>query len=104
MPNEENVVFKTLLLADPDGRERCVGKEVDDFIEIEAIPEVLSLDDWANRTCQHIRKLAQEGVPEGGKKNGVRVEIAGNGVWNALMSHIVLTMEKEGITVVTEVV
>lgn len=90
---------KLLLLADPDGRERCVGKEVDDFLELEEIPNVMSLDDWANRTMQHVRKLADEGVKEGEPKNEVKVEIAGNKVWETLMGHIQLSMKKERIEV-----
>lgn len=90
---------KLLLLADPDGREKCVGREVDDFLEIEAVPEATSLGDWGDRACQHIRKLAHDDVKEGEAPNEVMVEIAGNRVWEVIMSHIRVSMEKEGLSV-----
>jgi len=52
--------MKSILITDAVGRERHVGEEFDDFLQIDGVPDAESIDLWADRIRQHIRKLWNE--------------------------------------------
>jgi hypothetical protein len=83
--------MKTILIADPDGRERHVGEDFDDFIEVETAVEADIIDDYADRIRQRIRRL----WVEGNSSTEVMVVLDAPIHYRIMLEHLQVTMNRD---------
>jgi hypothetical protein len=85
--------MKTLLVADESGREKHVGEEFDEFIQVDIVPEADSIDAWADRIRQTIRRLWHEDTST---QKGVSVFLDAAAVhYSVVIEHLQSTMLRE---------
>jgi hypothetical protein len=84
--------MKTMLIADENGRERHVGEDVDDFLEVEVVPTTDTIDDLANRVRQHIRRLASEDKSD---DKTVTVVLDAAIHYRIMLEHLQMVMQRE---------
>jgi hypothetical protein len=75
------------------------GEEYDDFIEVENAPTTDTIEDWANRIRDRVRKLWHEEMKEDEDKRIV-VTLDGPSPYNAMLVDLqILLEEEEGIVI-----
>jgi hypothetical protein len=83
---------RVILVADANGRERHVGEEFDDFLEVEPVPTADTVDQWADRIRQHIRRLW---VEDASSEKGVTVVLDAAVHYRVMLEHLQATMLRE---------
>jgi hypothetical protein len=83
--------MKTILVADSDGREKHVGEDFDDFIEVDTVVEAETLDEWADRIRQRIRRL----WVEGNSSTDVMVVLEAPVHYRIMLEHLQVTMIRD---------
>ena len=85
--------MKTFLVYDEVTVEDHGGEEYDEIIEVNRIPTVETIQDWANRIKSRIRKLWVEG--KGDDERGVVVTLDSSAPYKAMLINLQIFMKAE---------
>ena len=84
--------MKTILIADENGRERHVGEDFDDFLEVVSVPTTDILDEWADLIRQRIRRQWSE---DNSTDRGVLVVLDAPSIWTVVFDHLQVSMLRD---------
>jgi hypothetical protein len=90
--------MKTLFVCAKRNVDRHDGEEYDDILEVEDQPTTETIQDWANRMMDHIRKLNV--ADAGSADRGVSVFLDAASPYNAMLINLQILMKaNEGIRI-----
>lgn len=83
--------MKSLLIADPVGRENHVGEDFDDFLEVNTVISSEEIDECADLIRQRIRRL----WVEGNSSTEIIVVVDAPVHYRIMIEHLQATMSRE---------